>query len=155
MGPAPIAIAERFWPKVRKQSIGCWEWLGCRSAGYGQIWMDGRMVFSHRVSWMLCRGDIPHGLQVLHSCDNPLCVRPDHLFLGTQKENVADCIRKNRRDQVFGERNGSAKLTESDVRQIRRLLDLGHTATSLARRYSVHHVSISQIKLGKTWVHVS
>ncbi|MGH2368516.1 MAG: HNH endonuclease signature motif containing protein [Chloroflexota bacterium] len=99
-----LPLAARFWPKVYKHAdAGCWEWLGARSSsGYGHIGSggtEGRMLRAHRVSWELINGPIPAGLQVLHNCpdgDNPLCVRPEHLWLGTHQDNMADKWRKGR-----------------------------------------------------------
>lgn len=86
-------IADRFWPKVQKTDV-CWLWIGATSAGYGRI---GRgRAKDHEVSWELHNGPVPHGLWVLHKCDNPPCVRPDHLFLGTQSDNMKDAEAKGR-----------------------------------------------------------
>lgn len=92
-------LAERFWEKVRK-SDGCWEWTGSRNAaGYGKL-SEGAAgsprLRAHRVSWELANGPVPAGLWVLHRCDNPPCVRPDHLWLGTRLDNMQDCARKGR-----------------------------------------------------------
>ena len=90
-------LAARFWSKVDRDETGCWTWLGAKTAlKYGQIELDGRSIYAHRVSWELANGPIPSGLQVLHRCDNPPCVRPDHLFLGTQRDNITDMANKGR-----------------------------------------------------------
>ena len=90
------SIAERFFGKVHKTD-GCWLWIArCDKAGYGRFTMNGREESAHRSVWKLKHGDIPEGTCVLHRCDNPPCVRPDHLFLGTQKDNMEDCSNKNR-----------------------------------------------------------
>lgn len=96
-GRPQTSLAERFWEKVVK-SEGCWEWSGARSkhGRYGIINVGGRSTKAHRVSWELNRGPIPPGAKVLHHCDNPPCVRPDHLFIGTQADNLADGRRKGR-----------------------------------------------------------
>lgn len=88
-------LADRFWEKVAKGE-GCWEWQGASiPKGYGCITVDRRTVYAHRVSWLLAHGD-PGDLHVLHSCDNPRCVRPEHLFLGTRSDNMQDMVRKDR-----------------------------------------------------------
>ena len=94
-------LIDRFWSKVDKEDgDGCWVWSGIRSGsgGYGQVRNEwGAVEFSHRVAWRLANGPIPDGLNVCHKCDYPPCVRSDHLFLGTQLENVHDSIRKGRK----------------------------------------------------------
>ncbi len=87
--------ANKFWAKVQK-SDGCWVWQGCIVRRYGVLGHDGKQVKAHRVAWGLTNGPIPNGLSVLHKCDNPPCVRPDHLFLGTQLDNMRDCSAKGR-----------------------------------------------------------
>lgn len=89
-------VAERFWAKVRKTD-GCWEWMGARRGkGYGQFYLNGRTQHAHRVAWELVHGPIPPGMQALHRCDNPPCVRPADLFLGTNHDNVLDRHSKGR-----------------------------------------------------------
>jgi hypothetical protein len=89
-------VSERFWPKVRKTG-GCWEWSAAtRLCGYGVLNVLGRTVDAHRISWELHYGPIPRGMVVCHRCDNPPCVRPDHLFLGTKRDNTHDMLRKGR-----------------------------------------------------------
>jgi len=108
-------LRDRFWSKVNKKaSNGCWEWTGSLStSGYSRIWACGKLVAAHRLSWVWANGKIPARLFVLHKCDNRSCVNPDHLFLGTQKENVQDCIRKGRFvGNVDG--NPSTRLRVSD-----------------------------------------
>lgn len=140
----------------------CWIWRGSTSGlkkgvNYGRCTIgsrkDGtrRQISTHRLSYMAFKGSIPDGLFVCHSCDNGLCVNPDHLFLGTRQDNVDDRERKHRNNCVFGEKTGSHKLKERDVLEIRYLLSIGNTARGLARRYNVHHSTIQDIKNGITW----
>lgn len=95
MMAAPRPLEERFWEKVRK-GPQCWEWTGSRVRGYGYFGAWGRVRLAHRVSWQLRHGEIPPGLCILHRCDNPSCVRPGHLFIGTQRDNMQDAKRKGR-----------------------------------------------------------
>lgn len=91
-----IPLETRFWQRVEKTD-GCWRWTGPLHAfGYGLIWRGGNNVGAHRISWEIHVGPIPDGLFVLHRCDNPPCVRPDHLFLGTQADNIHDMVAKGR-----------------------------------------------------------
>jgi hypothetical protein len=93
-----VPIEQRLWPKVIKHIGGCWEWTGSRTAPgwHGIIMFEGRRQVTHRVSWALAYGPIPKGLRVLHRCDNPPCVRPSHLYLGTQRDNALDMVARGR-----------------------------------------------------------
>ena len=110
------------------------------------------MVAAHRVSYELCVGLIPDGLLVLHHCDNPPCVNPAHLFLGTQRDNIRDMIEKGRKRQ--GERNGRSKLNHDDVRAIRIACANGESKASVSRRYPVNVSVIKKIIYGVIWTHV-
>ncbi|WP_165365573.1 HNH endonuclease [Bacillus albus] len=99
-----------------------------------------------------CFGEIPDDLMVRHKCDNPKCINPEHLELGTQQDNVNDMVERGR--NAKGERNGSAKLSNSDIRQIKDLLSKNYTCAEISRMYGVARPSISSIKLNKTWRHV-
>lgn len=90
-------LKSRFLKKVHRRNDGCWEWRGCRTIwGYGQFWMDGRMFPAHRAAYYLLKEENPREKFVLHRCDNRECVNPDHLWLGTQKDNIQDAITKGR-----------------------------------------------------------
>lgn len=156
----------RFWSRVEKTD-GCWNWTGDRSDdGYGRICIRGRRVcFAHRVSWEMHNGSIPEGMCVLHRCDNPRCVRPDHLFVGTREDNAKDRDAKWRGVFARGEANGQAKLTEIQVREIRGrfgFVRLGRgprpagqpTNGEIAAIYGVTHSQISLILRRKEWRHI-
>ena len=148
-------IAERLFARVHK-TRGCWIWTGsCGQAGHGQIMADRnigpsrRLRQTHRVSWEIHYGPIPDGLCVLHKCDNPACVRPDHLFIGTKADNTADMLGKQR--EARGVDLPQAKLTEKQVLEIRAS---DAPQRELARRYSVSQPAISNIKRGVYWRHL-
>ena len=143
--------AVRLWAKVDK-SGECWEWTGAVDRkGYGRIHSFGD-TRTHRLSWELHYGPIPDGLWVLHRCDNPPCVRPDHLFLGTVADNSADMYAKDR--QARGPRLPHTKLTEADVREIRRLLAQEVPKKRLGRQFGVAGTTILAIARGSTWTWV-
>ena len=154
---------QKFWEKVDKESpSGCWNWTaGKNSNGYGQFGVNGKMEKAHRVSWEMHNGDIPehdsyHGMCVLHSCDNPACVNPRHLFLGTQTENMADMDKKNRRDKTtraFGINHGRAKLNHTQVRVIRTYYP-ALTQQALADCFGVGLTTIHSIVTRQTWQHI-
>jgi hypothetical protein len=100
-GRVPRPLADRFEERVNKIDGGCWEWTGCTNAGgYGLIGQGGRggkPLLAHRVSWELNHGPIPEGLQALHACDNPCCVKPEHLYLGTHEDNMRDIAWRSRK----------------------------------------------------------
>ncbi len=86
----------RFWNKVKKEESGCWNWIGALRSGYGIIKIDGKLISTHRLSYILTNGNIPEGMFICHKCDNPKCVNPDHLFLGTRSDNMIDALNKGR-----------------------------------------------------------
>lgn len=150
---------ERFWAKVDRESdpSGCWLWTAGvqnKEWGYGafMVHRDGqkRQVRAHRFSYELAYGPIPAGLFVCHRCDNPPCVRPDHLFLGTNADNVRDMVRKKRENHA-GEHNGRAVLTAEGVRVIKDRLRAGETARPIAADYGVSRETINAIRRGKAW----
>lgn len=143
---------DRFWIKVKK-SDGCWIWGALRLNGYGCLRFNGKRTLAHRVSWEIHNGPIPEGLFVLHRCDNPACVRPDHLFLGTRKDNMQDMIKKGRRAPIrlLGEWNPQSKLTEASVKQIR---SSNCSGIDLAKQFGVSQQLISEVKARLVWKHV-
>lgn len=135
--------------------VGCWNWEGAiNSRGYGSLSIDGEFEQAHRASYRLFVGAIPSGMCVLHACDNPKCVNPRHLFLGTNQDNVNDKIAKGRLRVALGERQWKAKLTEENVLEIRERTKIGEKASYLAKVFGVHHSTINAIVAGVTWKHV-
>ena len=130
---------------------GCWVWRGSKRAGYGLMNKGGKTVTAHRVCYETFKGPIPAGLVVRHSCDNSSCINPEHLSLGTVKDNVTDREARGRRD-VRGEQIGTAKLTVEDVLAIKASKA---SASSLADKYSVHKTNIWAIRSGKSWAHLN
>jgi hypothetical protein len=147
-----IQIA-RFWAKVdRRGADECWPWKrGVDKNGYGKTYANGKHVRAHRVSWQLARGRSADELSVCHTCDNPVCCNPTHLFLGTNAENMRDKIAKGRARYECGESHHAAKLTAADVAAIRRRLAAGERGSMLAAEFSVARSAISRIKHRGRW----
>lgn len=146
-------LKERLFQHVVKTE-GCWLWTGCTASGYGMIKVCGKGQGVHRISYKLHKGPIPDGLLVCHTCDVRNCVNPEHLFIGTPQENTQDMVNKHRQNTPRGESSGGAKLTESDVKEIRRLRENGHSLKSLAKQFGVTHPNIHYICTKHTWAHV-
>lgn len=160
-------LADRFWMHVAVTEV-CWLWSGPTANGYGMMRDQGKHIYAHRFSWELHREVIPNGLQVHHDCptgDNPLCVNPDHLWLGTQDQNVRDCLGKGRmvsgwrlRAQAGagrGEKHPGAKLNEAAVIAIRARHAVGDvTCNALAVEYGVSFSLIGQIVKRRIWTHL-
>lgn len=149
---------DRFWAKV---SVGreneCWEWRGAASkSGYGSFGVSGRTKYSHRISYEAHKGEIPHGFDVCHSCDNRRCVNPAHLWLGTRAQNMADCAAKGRArgPNYKGSQIGTSKLSEAAVADVKIALARGARPADLGRKYGVTPQAISRIKSGKNWAHL-
>ena len=145
-------LRDRFWEKVAKADADeCWEWTAARRCpnGYGQITLaDGKNGAAHRVAWEITHGPIPAGLHVLHACDNPPCVNPRHLWLGTNTDNAADMDAKGRRGRP------GVKLTECSVALIRLRISRGEPRKTLAREYGVGRTAIAKVVQRQTWAHV-
>lgn len=161
------AFRKKFWSRIEKGDR-CWEWTaGCTAAGYGQLQarkINKAPMLAHRVSWELRHGPIPHRLHVLHKCDNPACVRPAHLFLGTQRDNNLDRDRKgrvasgdrngarthpdrnpfirNRGSGIKGDNHPNSKITDLQVKRLREEFDTGVPRAKIAAKYglSITHV---------------
>lgn len=157
---APKARApaeERFWRFVTKgDPENCWEWQGHLSMnGYGHIGVRyGRMQGAHRFSYEMHNGPIPSGLHVRHRCDNPACVNPAHLELGTQQDNVNDMIRRGRGNwrSPKGEASPTAILTEAQAREIKFGSEMGSV---LAKRFGISQATVSAIRRGRLWKHLT
>lgn len=146
---------ERFMSKVTITD-GCWPFNGSKHIdGYGWFWYKGTMQMAHRASYELNVGEIPNELCVLHTCDNPICVKPNHLFLGTKKDNYDDMNIKGRRASFIGENNSSVKLTENDVIEIRLLTEQGfYTHQEIADKFGIGKSTVTNIKARRSWSHV-
>lgn len=156
-----LKIASDFWDYVQKlPADGCWEWQrSCGSHGYGQFYLvRGKPLAAHRFSWQMTYGPIPAGLHVLHRCDNKRCVRPDHLFLGTARDNIRDCVAKGRhRPHIArGEDSAVARLTDVAVDEIKATLITGTrqhpgNAKQLAAKFGVTVTRIYQVGKRGMW----
>jgi hypothetical protein len=146
-----IPILERFWSKVNK-SDDCWNWTAATNKkGYGIFDRDSGFATAHRYSYFLHFGEIPKNKIICHKCDNPKCVNPSHLFVGTIADNNKDKTNKNR--QAKGAVTNKAKLTREDIIKIRKLTK-NTTLRKIATMFNVAHSTISSIKLGYTWKHI-
>jgi hypothetical protein len=142
---------DRIEEKVEKiPEAGCWIWMGSTQVcGYGEILSSNRKMLAHRASYEVFIGPIPKGMYVCHACDNVYCVNPNHLFLGTQKQNMQDMVAKGR--STKGEKNARAKLTEEQVKQIR---EMSESNSFIAKLFHVSTSNIQFIKTKKRWAHV-
>jgi hypothetical protein len=139
--------ARKFWKRVNKTDE-CWLWTGkphrSDAWGYGRLTVNGKTIKAHRFAYILAYGDIPSGMLVRHRCDNPLCVRPDHLLLGTDQDNIDDKVSRGR--QAKGERVGSAILSDANVVEIRAIYERGEShQAGIARLFGVDRRTINRI----------
>jgi hypothetical protein len=156
--PTTYTEAQRiaaFWARVQIAGPDeCWLWNGGRSdKGYGQVkWAGRKQEGSHRVAFFLSGGYLPEGLSVCHTCDNPPCCNPTHLFAGTQQINVADCVGKGR--NARGEKARHSKLKESEILAMRKAHRKGAKYAELAKQYGVSRATARQAIIGGTWKHL-
>ena len=159
--PAPLEIpsvsevdAARFWAHVFKTNK-CWLWTSAVSTkGYGSFRLNGRTLKSNRVAWAIHHGSDPGDLFVCHTCDNRACVRPEHLFLGSNADNIKDMWDKGRRSRRLGESAFNVKLTEDGVREIRKLKAAGVHAKVIAKRFGIIRTHVYDIVNRVAWGHV-
>jgi hypothetical protein len=151
-------VRERFMSFITPEpNTGCWLWTGWADAdGYGKFWLNGRNVGAHRAALILFRDGIRDDELALHSCDQPGCGNPDHVRRGTQKDNIADAIRRRRRDRVRppvlrGERNNHAKMTAPQVIALRARRAAGERLCDLAREFGITYGNAKQIAQRRTW----
>ena len=140
-------LRERFEARLIPGENGCLEWTGYRMpTGYGTIKVDGKKQLAHRVAWMLANGEIPEGLQVLHTCDNPACCAVDHLFLGTHDDNMADKVSKGRQ----GRTGSGNRVVDSDMAHFMFILAAeGHSKVAIGKRLGVHNATVCRYLSGK------
>jgi len=152
------SIEERFWEKVEVGSLDiCWPWKASRNKwGYGRIGYKGKLVTAPRLSYQLVFGDVPEGLCVCHSCDNPACVNPSHLYLGTFRDNNLDKMSKGRwrGNHTRGENRPQSKITEDKVKEIRNLAKQGMSNRKIAPLYNISHSAVDSVINGRTWSYV-
>ena len=150
------AVIARFLSNImdRSNEDACWRWVGIKNSnGYGRFSLGNKHRLAHRTSYQMFVGEIPAGMNVCHSCDNRLCVNPNHLWLGTQSENLKDAVSKGRmfRPDTTGERNGNRKLDWERVRAIRKMVASGERKSKVARVFGVAHSTINFIINNETW----
>jgi len=150
-------LAERFFSKVNPvpNENGCWEWIAsCRNYWDGQLHYKGKWYSAPRLSYEMHKGKIPVGLHVCHTCDNPKCVNPEHLWLGTHQDNMKDRMIKKRGNVPKGEKCKGAKLSELQITEIRDKHKKGITQTALGKEYKVTQSAIWYAVQNKTWKEV-
>ncbi len=151
---------DRFWNKVEKTE-GCWNWIAAKSLkGHGRFRIDGKLYSPHRLVYEWEHGEIPEGMLVCHHCDNPSCVRLDHLFLGTSSDNMKDAYDKGRLShwkgiRAYGEQHGHSKMTNETVRQLRKDRKIKNTSyRKLGKKYGITYTAVRKIVKRITWKNV-
>lgn len=143
-------MLKKLMGKIKK-SEGCWEWQGSvSSGGYGHFPYKNKCYPAHRISWKLFKGEIPENMNVCHKCDNPSCVNPEHLFLGTQRENMKDMFSKNRKDHAQ-ENHPRVKLSKENVLEIRDLIKQGFSQEIICHKFGITNGHVGSIKHRRTW----
>jgi hypothetical protein len=150
----PSSSENKFWRLVDiPTNESCWMWLGAVDGGGYGMFRSPKFTEkkAHRISWVISNGEIPDGLDVLHSCDNPGCCNPRHLFLGTDLDNVRDKFSKNREATFEGQNNGMCKLNKDKVIEIRSLHSSGVSYRSLAKRFGIGATQVGRIVRRESW----
>lgn len=149
---AQTLLRSKLLARAQATEDGCWEWTGSRiPAGYGSMKWNGKNHGTHRLAYEAFKGPIPDGMMVRHTCDNPPCINPDHLLVGTGKDNTRDSLERGRFRNSKGEANNLAKLTNEDVVAIRASNEL---PSVLADKFGIGCTNVWQVRTGKTWKHV-
>ena len=148
---------ERFWSKVEvSDADACWWWTASRAEGYGRVRFNGKSRPAHRIAWELYHGrTIPDGLLALHSCDQPACVNPNHIYPGTHKDNANDTTERGRWNHKRGEDHATSKLTNDDVLSIVARFDTGESGRAIAAGYDIGFSVVHNIMTGTTWAHLT
>lgn len=150
-------LSERFWERVDiRGPDDCWEFQGYKNkGGYGTISDAGKTKKAHRVAWELAHGrKIHEGFHILHHCDNRVCCNARHLWIGTNHQNVRDMERKGRSNHPSGSMNSNSKVSEDQIREIRRRVEAGETHVSVARDFPIGRTSVSKIIARESWAHL-
>lgn len=151
----PEAIKRRLLARIKKTDAGCWEWTGAKCyAGYGKMYANRKARDTHRIAYEVFCGPIPDGMYVCHRCDNPPCVNPEHLFLGTPKANQQDMRDKGRAVHLKGEAKSSAGLTDADVLRLRKMFGGGVKRSEIATTFGLDETTVTHIATGKIWKHL-
>lgn len=157
-----IDLKERLSSHIKiNPETQCWEWQGSKRNGYGRMIVGSRTdktrksQSAHRISYEIYHGEIPDGMEVCHKCDNPCCVNPSHLFIGTRQDNINDRERKGRNKLQYGSKNGRSKLNESQVVEIREKRNLGMSFGKLSKEYGVCKKTIMRVVSRQNWATVN
>lgn len=148
-------LTSAFWSKIRFAPNGCWEWVGYRvTGGYGTIRIDRKPILTHRLMLQHLGMTLTSGIQVCHKCDFPPCCNPQHLFLGTAKDNAQDMLAKGRGNKPRGEANGTCRYSQAQVAEVKRLHAEGKRVVDIVRATGVSRYQVYSITSGRTWAHV-
>lgn len=151
-------VSDKFFEKIAYGMSDCWYWIGCKdSSGYGRV-LGTKENFAHRLSWRLFHGEIPEEKKVLHKCDVRCCVNPEHLFIGTQKENMIDASLKGKllnRTILFGEKNPMRKLSGEDVMKMRQIYSKGNTSYKrISKEFNISTMTAYRAINNQSWSHI-